>query len=70
MSRYAKALAALLGAIGTWGATAAQDGISSVEWFGLVTALGTALAVYGVPNTPPAGEPPDPGMSEQHEASI
>lgn len=70
MSRYAKSIAALIGAVGTWGATAAQDGINSVEWFGLLTALGTVLAVWGVPNTPPAGQAADPGMSEQHEPSI
>jgi len=45
-----KAVAAALGAVGTWGMTAALDGhISLVEGFGLVFALGTALAVYAAP---------------------
>lgn len=47
---YAKALAALLGGIATWGVTASEDGISSPEWFGLVGVLGTAVAVFAIPN--------------------
>lgn len=70
MSRYAKALAALFGAVGTWGVTAAQDGIQQTEWFGLLIALGTVAAVYGTPNTPPPGQPADPAMSEQHTPTI
>lgn len=49
MSRYIKALAALLGAISTWGVTAAPDGVDSVEWFGLLGVLGTGLLVLGSP---------------------
>ena len=66
MSRYLKTIAAMLGAISTWGITAAAEGgINSVEWFGLLGSLGTVIAVYAVPNTPPAGQPSDPAMSEQ-----
>lgn len=50
MKEYAKALAALLLAVGTWGATAAPEGIDSTEWFGLLVALSTALGVFLVPN--------------------
>lgn len=56
MSAYAKAVAALLGAVSTWGVTAAPDGIAGAEWFGLLGALAAVAAVYAVPNTPaPAG---------------
>jgi hypothetical protein len=51
MSKYAKALAAILGAVGTWGTTAAADGqITSQEYFGLLLAISTALVVYVLPN--------------------
>lgn len=66
MTRYAKAVAALLGTISTWGVTAiADEGINGIEWFGLLGALGTIAAVYGIPNTPPVGQASDPNMSEQ-----
>lgn len=52
MTAYVKALAALLGAVGTWGVTASDGGIGAGEWFGLVVALGTALSVYAFPNVP------------------
>lgn len=66
MTRYMKTIVAILGAISTWGITAAADeGITSVEWYGLLGALAAALAVYGAPNTPPRGEVADPNMSEQ-----
>lgn len=46
----AKAIAALLGAVSTWGVTAAVDGITAVELFGLMGAFGTAAAVWATPN--------------------
>jgi hypothetical protein len=53
MGLYAKAIAALLGGIATWGVTAATDNaISLVEWFGLVGVVGTAIAVFAIPNKP------------------
>jgi hypothetical protein len=66
MSRYAKTVAAILGAIGTWGMTAYTTGseITGDEWFGLLVALGTAAAVFGVPNKPPAGEASRSDISE------
>ena len=71
MTRYAKSLAALLGAIGTWGVTAAEDGaISLGEWFGVLIALSTALAVFALPNRPPGGEPHDPAVSEQDPRAV
>lgn len=71
MSRYSKTIAAILGAISTWGITAAADeGINAVEWYGLLGALAAVLAVYSVPNKPPADEPADPSMSEQGQTSI
>jgi hypothetical protein len=66
MSRYVKTIAAILGTVSTWGITAAADsGIDAVEWYGLLGALAGTLAVFSFPNTPPAGEPADPNMSEQ-----
>lgn len=63
----AKALAALLTSLGTWGYTAASDGtIDPAEWFGICGVLVAGLAVFAYPNTPPAGEPGDPEVSEQH----
>lgn len=57
MSRYAKAIAAALLAVSTWGATAASEGgVDAVEWFGLIGALATVIGVYAVPNSP---DPPD-----------
>lgn len=67
MTRYSKALLGALLAISTWGTTAAVDGsFDSVEWFGLLGAIVTAISVYLAPNSPPSGEPADPTVSEQH----
>lgn len=66
MTRYAKTIAAILGAISTWGITAGADGgYDQVEMYGLLGAIATVLAVYGVPNNPPADQPADPNVSEQ-----
>jgi hypothetical protein len=65
MSRYLKFVSALLGGVATWGYTATTDhGIDAGEWFGLLGVLATALAVFQFPNTPPAGQPSDPNISE------
>lgn len=59
MKTIAKAIVALVGAVSVWGITAATDNpdtaadegaITTVEWFTLVGALGTAAAVYVIPN--------------------
>jgi hypothetical protein len=64
LQRYAKAVVALLGAVSTWGATAAAEGgIDQVEWFLLLGALGTALGVLAVPNQEPS---PPPDVVEVH----
>lgn len=53
MGYYAKAIAAFLTAISTWGATSlADDSIKGGEWFGLFGVLGVTFAVYQVRNTP------------------
>jgi len=55
MSKYAKFIVAILGAIGTWGVTAASDGsLDLSEWFGVLVAVATALGVFIVPNKPSA----------------
>jgi hypothetical protein len=65
MSRYVKAITALLTALGTWGYTAAADnGYSQQELWGLCGVLVVGLGVYAYPNTAPADEEPDPSVSE------
>lgn len=67
MSRYAKSLIALLGALATWGITAAEDNTyTQVELWGALLAAVTAAGVYAWPNKPPAGLLADPDVSEQH----
>ena len=66
MKRYAKALIALLGAVATWGLTAAEDDrYTQVELWGAVLAVATALGVYAWPNQPPRGQHRRSDMSEQ-----
>lgn len=65
MSRYSKFLVAIVGAIATWASTYYPDDPNVSKWVGLALALATCVSVYAVPNTPPAGQPSDPNMSEQ-----
>ena len=66
MTRYAKALIALLGAVATWGLTAAEDDrYTQVELWGALLAGVTALGVYAWPNKPPAGKHRRADVSEQ-----
>lgn len=66
-----KAVAALLAGIATWGGTALADGaVTPVEWFGLLGVLAGVVAVFGVPNDAPAGQPADPAVSERGHSVI
>jgi hypothetical protein len=66
LPRAAKAIFALIGAVATWGITAAEDGVyTQVELWGALLALATAVGVFVVPNRPPDGQPSDPSVSEQ-----
>lgn len=66
MQRYAKAIIALLGALATWGITAAEDEVySQVELWGALLACVTAFGVWAWPNKPPAGHARRPDQSEQ-----
>lgn len=58
MTKITKAIVALLGALATWGVTAAEDGVyTQVEIWGAVLALATAAAVWVAPNEDePLGE--------------
>lgn len=68
MSRYAKSIAALLTALGTWGATAGADGnYDQLEMWGLCGVLVTGLAVFQIPNRPPRGSRRKPSVSETAE---
>lgn len=67
MAQYAKSIAALLTALGTWGATAAADGrYDQLELWSLTGVLVTALAVFAIPNTP---EPPAPPVVDPANAA-
>jgi hypothetical protein len=62
MARYAKAIVALLGALATWGITAAEDNAySQVELWGALLAVVTAAGVYAAPYRPLSDEPSDRG---------
>lgn len=51
LQRYAKAIAALVGAVATWlAAWLPNDGVA--RWLGGVVALLTTLSVYAIPNKP------------------
>lgn len=66
MSRYAKTIIGAILALATWGITASSDGVyQQAELWGGLAAVATAVGVYLFPNQPPAGEPADPGISEQ-----
>lgn len=57
MSAYAKAIAAFLGSLATWGVSAGADGnYSQVELWGLAGVVATVLATYAIPNKP--SDPP------------
>lgn len=47
-----KTIAALVGAVLTWGTVAQVDGIETAEWWGLAVAVATVVGVFGVPNEP------------------
>ncbi len=58
MNPYLKTVAALLGALGTWGITASADGhYSHPELWGSLLALATAFGVYVTPYHRPADQP-------------
>lgn len=64
MTRYAKFITALIGAL----VVAVAEGLvpdEAARWVPVVVAFATALGVYAVPNTPPAGQLADPNVSEQ-----
>lgn len=71
MTRYAKTIVALLGALATWGITAAEDEVySQVELWGAVLAVVTAAGVYLTPNRPPRGRRARADISEQGSISV
>jgi len=65
LSRYRKTVVTGLGAAATWAVGTFPANAQVQAYGGLIVALLTALGVYGVPNSPPPGEPADPAMSEQ-----
>ncbi len=79
MNPYLKTVAALLGALGTWGITASADGhYSHPELWGSLLALATAFGVYVTPYHRPADtravdegqvDPGRPGRSSRLDMS-
>jgi 4-amino-4-deoxy-L-arabinose transferase-like glycosyltransferase len=65
VTRYAKTIVALLGALATWGITAAEDDVySQVELWGALLAVVTAAGVYAAPYRASGGEPSDRGATD------
>lgn len=64
MTRYAKTITAIVGAVAAWAATYFPDDPSVQKWVGLAVALATAVSVFAVPNTPPKGRPRRRDVSE------
>lgn len=54
MKQYAKAVVAFFTALGTWGVTAAPDGYSQAELWGLCGVVVATAAVFQVRNEDPA----------------
>ena len=71
MTRYAKALVAFFTtASGSIAQVYADKVVETPEVLIALCIIGAATAgVYVMPNTPPAGEPADPTISEQHVPS-
>jgi hypothetical protein len=70
VTRYAKAIVAILGAAITSAVSLGLLEGKAAAWAQIALSALTALAVYLVPNKPPAGEPSDPTMSEQGQTAI
>ena len=70
MSRYSKALVAVVGAIATWASTYYPDSPSVQKWVGLALAIVTVASVYLVPNEPPKGKARRPDISEQGQGPV
>lgn len=70
MTRYAKAIMAFFTSLGTWGVTAAADGVyDQVELWGITGVIVATIGVYLYPNTTPDDEAYDPTQSEQQVPS-
>lgn len=55
MKPYAKAIMAFFTSLGTWGTTALSDnGLTTIELFGLCGVIVATVAVFTVPNDPPS----------------
>lgn len=76
-SRYAKAIAAFVSAFAVPFAGALTETsdhgniVTQGEWItALVAGLVGGFAVAAIPNRPPAGQPSDPGVSEQGHVDL
>ena len=65
-NRYRKSISSLIATVAGWGLAASADSVyTAQEWWGLAILLGGVVAVWGLPNDPPAGQPADPAVSER-----
>ena len=66
MSRYLKtAVAVLVAGLTSLQAAISDDRVTNNEWVIIALAVVGAIGVYAAPNSPPAGKPADPNMSER-----
>lgn len=69
MSRYSKAIVAFLTALAGASATIFADSKTAEMVAGVCLVLATTFGVWAVPNDAPAGERPDPNISERGHSS-
>ncbi len=66
MTRYTKtAVAVLIAALTVLASAITDERITNAEWINVALAALGAVGVYVLPNKPPLGQAPDPGVSEQ-----
>jgi hypothetical protein len=69
VTRYAKTIVAsvpfLIAALKVLSDALGDGTVSGQEWIAVTIAALGAVGVWAIPNKPPAGQPADPGVSEQ-----
>jgi hypothetical protein len=71
LNRYRKSVSSLVATVAGWGVAASTDGVyTQQEWWGLGILLAGVVAVWGIPNDPPAGRAADPNVSERGAVNV